>query len=115
MAEVKTVQAGELNRRIQIISVTAEQGEDGFYSDVRERLIHGCWAKVSFTSGTELVKANADFGEVKARFLIRYTTKPLDRSMFVRFEGREYDITYINDYAGRKYREIWGTWKSKEK
>ena len=115
MAEVKTVQAGELNRRIQIISVTAEKGEDGFYSQVQEKLIHGCWAKVSFTSGTELVKANADFGEVKARFLIRHTEKPIDRSMFVRFEGREYDITYINDYAGHKYMEIWGTWKSKEK
>ena len=114
MAEVKTVQAGELRHRIQIISVTAEQGDDGFYSEVREELIHGCWAKVSFTSGTELVKANADFGEVKARFLIRYTDKPIDRKMFVRYAGREYEITYINNYAGRKYMEIWGTWKSRE-
>lgn len=114
MAEVKTVQAGELNRRIQIIRVEATQDADGFYSGVREELIHGCWAKVSFISGTEMVKANADFGEVKARFLIRYTTKPIDRKMFVRYEGREYEITYINDYAGRKYMEIWGTWKSRE-
>lgn len=114
MAEVKTVQAGELNRRIQIISVEATQYADGFYSEVQERLVHGCWAKVSFTSGTEMVKANADFGEVKARFLIRYTKKPIDRKMFVRYEGREYEITYINDYAGRKYMEIWGTWKSRE-
>lgn len=113
MAEVKTIQAGELNRRIQIITVEAQQDADGFYSNVQETLVHGCWAKVSFTSGTEMVKANADFGEVKARFLIRYTTKPIDRKMFVRYEGREYEITYINDYAGRKYMEIWGTWRSR--
>lgn len=114
MAEVKTIQAGELNKRIQIISVTADQDEDGFYSRVREELVHGCWAKVSFTSGTEIVKANADFGEVKARFLIRYPRVSIDWDMFVRYGGREYEITYINDYAGRKYLEIWGTWQDKE-
>ena len=114
MAEVKTIQAGELNKRIQIISVDAKQDADGFYSNIEEQLVHGCWAKVSFTSGTEIVKANADFGEVKARFLIRFTTKPIDRKMFVRYDGREYEITYINDYAGRKYMEIWGTWQSRE-
>ena len=113
MAEMR-VNAGELNRRIQIIEVTAEQDADGYYGNKREELVLGCWAKVTFTSGTELVKANADFGEVKARFLIRYTRKPLSRKMFVRHEGREYEITYINDYGGRKYMEIWGTWKSRE-
>jgi len=114
VAEVKTIQAGELNKRIQIISVDAKQDADGFYSNIEEKLVHGCWAKVSFTSGTEIVKANADFGEVKARFLIRHTSKPIDRKMFVRYGGREYEITYINDYAGRKYMEIWGTWQSRE-
>ena len=114
MAELKTVQAGELNKRIQIVAIHAAQDEDGFYNNIEERLVHGCWAKVSFTSGTEIVKANADFGEVKARFLIRFTTKPIDRKMIVRYGGREYEITYINNYAGRKYMEIWGTWKSKD-
>ena len=114
MVEMKTVQAGELRHRIQIIDRKAEQGADGFYGKVREELVHSCWAKVSFTSGTELVKANADLGEVKARFFIRHTHKPIDRKMLVRYGGREYEITYINDYAGRRYMEIWGTWRSKE-
>lgn len=114
MGEMKTIQAGELNRRVQILRRIAEQGEDGFYTGVQEQLIHGCWAKVTFTSGTEMMKANADFSEVKARFLIRHTAKRLNTDMFVRFEGREYEITYINDYAGRKYMEIWGTWKQRE-
>ena len=114
MAEMKTVQAGELNKRIQIFSKTATQGADGFYGETREELVHGCWAKVSFTSGTEMLKADADFGEVKARFLIRHTNKPIQRDMFVRYGGREYEITFINDYAGRKYMEIWGTWHSRE-
>ena len=114
MAEKKTIQAGELNHRIQIFSKTAPQSADGFYGEVREELVLGCWAKVSFTSGTEMAKADADFGEVKARFLIRHTNKPIQRDMFVRYGGREYEITFINDYAGRKYMEIWGTWKSRE-
>lgn len=103
MGEMKTIQAGELNRRVQILRRIAEQGEDGFYTGVREQLVHGCWAKVT-----------ADFSEVKARFLIRHTAKRLNNDMFVRFEGREYEITYINDYAGHKYMEIWGTWKQRE-
>ena len=106
------INAGELNRRIQIIKLGVVRDADG-YEVPQEELVLGCWAKVTRVSGTEMVKANADFGEEKVRFLIRYPRTAIDRKMFVRFEGREYEIQYINDYSGRRYMEIWGTWKSK--
>ena len=114
MSEVKTVQAGELNQRIQILRTVVSEPDPEGYRDREEELVLGCWAKVSFVSGTEMVKANADFGEVKARFLIRYPSVPIGRKMTVRYRGREYAVTYVNDYAGKKYLEIWGTWQSRE-
>lgn len=106
--------AGKLNRRIQILRRTETETEGG-YTVPQEELVHGCWAQVTRQSGTEMVKANADFGTEKVRFLIRWTDRPIDRKMFVRFEGKEYEIEYINDYGRpRQYQEIWATWKSRE-
>lgn len=110
---MKTIQAGEFNRRIQIISKSKDKNAAG-YGTKGEAPIHCCWAKVSKTSGAELVKADADFGQEKVRFLIRWTAKAIDRKMFVRYAGRDYEIEYINDYAGRQYLEIWGVWQSRE-
>ena len=110
---MKTIQAGELNRRVQIIEKTFVANAAG-YGTEQESVVHCCWAKVSKTSGTELVKANADFGQEKVRFLIRWTSRAIDRKMFVRYAGRDYEIEYINDYAGRQYLEIWGVWQSRE-
>ncbi|MBP3485687.1 MAG: phage head closure protein [Oscillospiraceae bacterium] len=107
------VNAGELNRRIQICRTVREKIE-GNYEQTREELVLGCWAKVTRVSGTRLVQSGADFGEDKVRFLIRRPVTPIDRKMFVRHEGREYAITYLNDYGGRRWLEIWGTWKSRE-
>lgn len=114
MAQTKTVQAGELNQRIQILRTVLGEPDPEGYRTREETLVLGCWAKVSFVSGTEMVKANADFGEVKARFLIRYPAQVIDRKMTVRYRGRDYAVTYVNDYAGTKYLEIWGTWQSRE-
>lgn len=110
---MKTIQAGELNHRIQIIREDQTKDADG-YSTSKETTVLTCWAKVTRTSGTEMAKNNADFGQEKVRFLIRWTAKTIDRKMFVRFAGRDYEIEYINDYAGRQYIEIWGVWQSKE-
>ena len=108
------VNAGELRHRIQICRVGQVKDNAGYYVP-QETLVHGCWAKVTRLSGTEMVKAKADFGEEKVRFLIRWTSKPIDRKMIVRHRSKEYEIQYINDY-GRpgEYLEIWAVRKSKE-
>lgn len=101
------VNAGELNKRIKIIKVTKSKDKDG-YETVTETVMRAPWAKFSQTSGTELVKADADMSEVKARFLIRWSCTKLSRKMIVRYGGNEYQIEYINPYGDAKeYVELW--------
>lgn len=108
------VDVGELNQRIQILRLDRTETMDG-YEEETETVVLNCWAKASQSSGSELVKANADFGEEKVRFLIRWTRKAIDRKMIVRYGGSRYEIEYINDYGGgRQYLEIWCRWLSRE-
>lgn len=108
------VNAGELNKRIHIIEVKRTPDSEGFFEET-ERLVRTCWAKFSRVSGTEVFKANADFSDVKVRFLIRSGSRSIDRKMFVRYDGEDYDILYVNDYddAG-EYTELMCTRRTTE-
>lgn len=108
------IQAGELRHRIRILQRTANTDGEGFPVGEPQE-VHRCWARVTITSGTELVRANADFGQMKARFLIRWTSIPIDRKMLVEYGGKEWKIEYVNDYAGRQYLELWGVWESNDR
>lgn len=107
------INAGELNKRIHIIEIVdTEQDADGYPINV-ERNVRTCWAKFSRISGTEVFKANADFSEVKVRFLIRSGSRAIDRKMLVRYEGQDYDILYVNDYDDSgEYTELMCTRKT---
>lgn len=92
------INAGELNKRIHIIQIVdTEQDADGYPIPV-ERNVRTCWAKLSRISGTEVFKANADYSEVKVRFLIRTGSRAIDRKMLVRYNEEDYDILYVNNY-----------------
>ena len=106
------INAGELNQRIQILRHTETRNSAGYLALPSDpEVVHSCWAKFSRTSGTEVLKAGADFSEVKVRFLIRYTRKPIDRKMFVRYRGNDYEIEYINDYGdSHQYMELMCRW-----
>ena len=113
MAEIY-VNAGKLNRRIQILSVKKERDDNGYYTP-QETLVHGCWANVTILSGSEMVKQGADYGELKGKFIIRWTTKDIDRKMFVRYDGKDFEIQYINkDDAPGRYLAVWAVWRSQE-
>lgn len=102
-----SVNPGELNRRIAIVSNSKDFDEDGYQIE-REETVYSCWAKFTRVSGSEKIKANSDFSQVSARFLIRYTTKPLSRKMVVRYDGNDYEIEYLNDYGdSHRYIEVW--------
>ena len=101
------VNAGKLNKRIEIIQSAKELDGDG-YETAKETVVRRPWAQFSQTSGTELAKANADMSEVKVRFLIRWSSTPLSRKMVVRYAGDDYEIEYINGYGdSREYVELW--------
>lgn len=103
------VNPGELKKKIQIIqSVSGGVDKDGFPLKPREKIIRSCYAKVSNTSGSEIVKANSEFAQAKKRFLIRYTGQEISTDMFIRYQGKDHDIHYVNPYGDSKeYLEIW--------
>lgn len=101
------VDAGKLNKRIQIISVEKKEDSNG-YETVKETVVRSAYAQFSQISGTELVKANAEMSEVQVRFLIRWTATPISRKMIVRYAGKDYEIEYINGYGdSREFVELW--------
>ena len=103
------INPGELNKKISIYSKTETPDADG-YATTEYVMVRACWAKFSRTSGTEAIKAKADFSEIKARFLIRYMPEPITRKMIVRYGGTDYEIVYVNDYDDmHEYIEIWAS------
>lgn len=110
---MKPINAGEFSHWIEVRERNSTKNAGG-YGMEESSLVLRRRAKVTPTSGTEQLRADADFSQTKVRFLIRYTAKPIDRKMFVRWRGLDYEIEYVNDYAGRQYLEIWGVRHTKE-
>ena len=100
---------GKLNKRIRIMrTVSGQIDAEGFETGISEELVRECWAQVSETSGSELIKAGAQFSETKKRFLIRYSSVPIDTDMFIRYLGEDYDIVLVNTYGdNHEYTEVW--------
>lgn len=103
------VNPGELNKRIKIVDDGVTADSDGYVVPNRSTVLE-CYAKVTRTSGTEIMRGNADFSQTKMRFLIRYTDRKLDRKMIVEYQGEDYEIEYVNDYEDEhRFIEIIGT------
>lgn len=90
--------AGKLNKRIQIVSVEKQKDADEYWIE-SDKPVHSCWAQFSRNSGKELAQNNADYAEITARFLIRYTRTELSRKMVVLYRDDRYEIEYINNYG----------------
>lgn len=102
------VDAGKLSKRIQFLRQPAARDKDGYPSSAAPVLVRETWAQYSRTSGTELIRAGAEFGEAKVRFLTRYYPDILDRRLLIRYQGRKYSIVYVNTYGDEeKYTEYW--------
>lgn len=100
------INAGVFNKKIQVIRYEITKDSDGFETKT-EITILNTWAQISNISGTELLRSNSDFSEVKTRFLIRTSKAEITKDMMIKFKGNAYNITYINDYSyDRKYTEI---------
>ena len=55
---------GKLDKRIQIIKlISGGVDAEGYDTDAVEELVWECWAQVSQTSGTELIKADAELSD----------------------------------------------------
>lgn len=109
------IDPGELNKKIQIIQIMDGESYDDEGLPIRdEKTVRTCWARVTNSSGTELVRAGSEFAEAKKRFLVRYAPAPITTAMVVRYQSEadgqpaDHRILYINPYGdSREYLEIW--------
>ena len=103
------INPGDLDKQIQIIQKSdGETYDDEGHIVENETVIRTCWAKVSNTSGTELLRAGTELADAKKRFLVRYTDTPITAAMVVRYKSLDHNILYINPYGDQKeYLEIW--------
>ena len=100
------INAGVFNKKIQLIRYEITKGSDGFETKT-EITVLNTWAQVTNISGTEILRSNSDFSEVKTRFLIRTPKAEITKDMVIKFKGNSYNITYVNDYNyNKKYTEI---------
>ena len=95
------INAGKYNHRIEIVKPKVGHDAEGFRTTVDEPILEA-YASVRTTRGYTLIKSGTSFEAATTNFTIRYplTTK-IDRDMVVLFDGRRYEIQYINniDYA----------------
>ena len=102
------VDAGKLSKRIQFLRHPSGRDADGYAVPSEPELVRETWAQFSQTSGTELIRANAEFGEAKIRFLTRANPELLDRRLLIRYDERDYNILYVNTYGDEgEYIEFW--------
>ena len=100
------INPGNFDKRIKIVRYELQKDADGFEQKV-EIVVLMTWAQVTNTSGTEILRSNSDFLEVKTRFLMRTPKLELDKDMVIKFDGNAYNIVYINDYGyNKRYTEI---------
>ena len=99
----------KLNKRIEIVKrVGGGVDSEGFDTEEIEELVWACWAQLSETSGSELIKSGAQLSETKKRFLIRFTPIMINTDMLIRYNGEDYDIVLVNTYGdNHEYTEIW--------
>lgn len=100
------VNPGNFDKKIEIIKYEIQKDSDGFENKTEVTILN-TWAQVTNTSGTEVLRSNSDFSEVKTRFLMRTPKIEINKDMYIKFSGNIYNIVYINDYSyDKKYTEI---------
>lgn len=101
------IDAGELNKRITISAKITSRDEENYPTETLAP-VRSCFAAFSRLSGKEMIRAGADFSEVRVRFVVRHSySVALDRKMVVTYRGDQYEIEYVNDYGDRhEYDEL---------
>lgn len=98
--------AGKLDKRVEILRVSTRRDKNG-YAAKTETVIRRPWAQFTRTSGTEALRSGADMSETRARFVIRAGGTAISRKDRVRYGGAVYEIEYVNEYGdGGEYIEL---------
>lgn len=91
------INAGKYKHLIQIVKPKVSHDAEGFPTTVDEPVLEA-YASVRTTSGYTLIKSGTSFEAATTNFTIRYPSKTkIDRDMVVLFEGRRYEVQYLNN------------------
>lgn len=91
------INAGKYNHIIKIVRPKVSHDAEGFPAPVDEPVLEA-YANVRTTSGYTLIKSGTSFESATTNFTIRYPlAAKVDRDMVVLFDGRRYEIQYINN------------------
>lgn len=88
--------AGQFNRKIQIVRETITTDADGF-KVVTQTVILSPYAKVKTTKGFTLIANGSDFEKATTNFTIRYPVTVITRDDVIVFKGKRYEILYLNN------------------
>ena len=83
------INAGKYDHRIQIVKPKVSHDAEGFPTTVDEPILEA-YASVRTTRGYTLIKSGTSFEGATTNFTI-------DRDMVVLFDGRRYEIQYLNN------------------
>lgn len=91
------------NKKITIMQLTTVQNENGFDEEKLMPLPGGenIWAYYRYCSGKEFFAAAAINTKVEVIFEIAWRND-IDTYCKIRYKGKDYDITRIDDYEGYK-------------
>ena len=82
------INPGNFDKKIAVIKFESRKDSDGF-EEKSEVVVLLTWAQVTNISGTEILRSNSDFSEVKTRFLMvrgrtrRVALKPTSKMTFI--------------------------------
>ena len=96
---------GEFKHRISIVKPVIETNENGFEVETYETY-KTLWAKVMNLHGKEYFEAASIQKEKTVKFIFR-AIKGIDETMKIDFNGKLYDITFIDNIKyENKYMEV---------
>lgn len=94
MSNVKN--AGDYNKLIVIYNVVEKTDTAGFKIHEKTEILK-TYAKVKTARGYTLIKNNTDFEKAYTNFTIRYPITNITRDMFIKYNGKDYTIEYLNN------------------
>ena len=90
------INAGKYNKKISIYQTTVVKDSAGFQSKQRT-LVLSPYAHIKTTKGMTIIRNNSDFEKALTNFTIRYPVTQITRDMEIDFNGKTYEIQYLNN------------------
>jgi SPP1 family predicted phage head-tail adaptor len=104
-----SVDAGDLNKKITIVTITNIISDDGFNQE-SQVVYYSPFAKVSNMSGSQIFKAGALFDKSITTFIVRFRyDKIVTDNMRIIYKNDLYQIIDVNNYSeSNQFVEITG-------